>query len=88
MKERNLTGWNFQRIVFSVMGIFIIIQSISDKQWFGLFFGAYFASMGIFRFGCASGNCYGGACYADANNTQLKAHKQPENIVLEEVKTK
>ena len=86
MKDRILNGWNFQRVVFVVMGSFIIVQSIIDKQWFGLFFGAYFASMGVFRFGCAAGNCYGATCYSETNNKRTDAKLQSDNIVFEEVK--
>jgi len=32
------------------------------NETFGVFFGGYFASMGIFAFGCAAGNCYAGRC--------------------------
>jgi hypothetical protein len=39
------------------MGVLVGIQSIYNQQWFGLAFGAYFASMGLFAFGCAAGNC-------------------------------
>ncbi len=87
MKERILTGWDFQRTVFAVMGIFIIVQSILDEQWFGLFFGTYFASMGVFRFGCGAGNCYGGTYYKEAQN--ISSVKLPsEDILFEEIKNK
>ena len=57
MRERLLTGWAFQRVLFLVSGSFILIQSIIERQWFGIIFGIYFTSMGLFAFGCA-GNCY------------------------------
>ena len=59
MRERLLTGWTFQRVLFLIMGGFILIQSIIDRQWFGIIFGIYFFSMGLFAIGCAAGNCYG-----------------------------
>ena len=62
MKERILTGWTFARVLYLVIGTFLIIQSAMDKQWIGVLVGSYFASMGVFAFGCASGNCYGGNC--------------------------
>ena len=62
MKERLLTNWNFTRILYIIIGVAIVIQSVMSWQWFGIAFGAYFASMGLFAFGCASGNCYGGKC--------------------------
>lgn len=58
MKERIFTGWTFQRVIFSILGIVILIQSIVDKQWFGIAFGIYLASMGLFAMGCTGGNCY------------------------------
>lgn len=57
MKERILTGWTIQRGLYVVIGGFMIVQSIMDRQWFAIVFGAYFAAMGIFAFGCAGGNC-------------------------------
>jgi hypothetical protein len=57
MKERILTGWTFTRVLFVVIGIVTITQSVLSHQWFGVAFGSYFASMGLFAFGCAAGNC-------------------------------
>jgi hypothetical protein len=57
IKTRLLTGWNFQRALYLVMGTFVIIQGIENKQWAAMAFGSYFAAMGLFSFGCAAGNC-------------------------------
>jgi murein endopeptidase len=57
MKERILTNWTFTRVLFLVMGSYIVVQSVITEQWFGLAIGGYFASMGLFAFGCAAGNC-------------------------------
>jgi hypothetical protein len=62
MKQRILSNWNFTRFFFTGMGIALIISSIQEFEWMGMIAGGYFASMGIFAFGCASGNCYGGSC--------------------------
>lgn len=62
MKERLLTGWNVQRIFYLIAGGGMVAISISDRQWAGMLIGVYFAAMGLFAFGCASGNCFGGAC--------------------------
>jgi hypothetical protein len=62
MKERILKNWTLTRALFLVLGTIIIIQSILSQQWFGVLFGSYFASMGLFSFGCAAGNCYSGSC--------------------------
>ncbi|MGE3823060.1 MAG: hypothetical protein AB7G44_02460 [Bacteroidia bacterium] len=48
-----------------------------DKQWFGVFFGGYFASMGIFSFGCAAGNC--------AVPKQKKTEATTQDVEFEEV---
>jgi hypothetical protein len=63
MKQRLLTGWTFIRVIYILIGSLIIIQSVADRQWFGIIFGGYFASMGLFAFGCAGGACFGGSCY-------------------------
>jgi hypothetical protein len=60
MKERILTGWTFTRALYGIMGVTIIFQSWIHHEWLGVLFGGYFASMGIFAFGCAAGNCIGG----------------------------
>jgi hypothetical protein len=71
MKERILTGWNFLRVIYVAIGMLIIIQSIMQHEWLGLLPGGYFAFMGIFAFGCASGNCFGRACYTEARKHSL-----------------
>jgi hypothetical protein len=50
------------------MGILVIIQSAMISQWLGVVLGAYFASMGLFAFGCASGNCLGENCDHSIDN--------------------
>ncbi len=62
MRTRILQHWTFRRGLFIAMGVFVIVQSILNEQWLGLAFGGYFAAMGLFAFGCASGNCIGGTC--------------------------
>jgi hypothetical protein len=57
MRERILTGWTFQRVMFIVLGLVVVVQSIIQQQWLGLILGSYFTAMGLFSFGCAAGNC-------------------------------
>ena len=83
MKERILTGWTFTRGLYLIMGILVIIQSAMQQQWFGVLFGGYFASMGLFAFGCAAGNCLGGNC---AVETQQKTNTTIQDVDFEEVK--
>ena len=80
MKERILTDWNFQRAFYLFMGLFVIVQSVMDKQWFGTILGAYFTSMGLFRFGCAAG-----ACYTNTNSSAPN-NKDIQHVEFEEVK--
>ncbi len=85
MRKRILTGWTVQRAIYGLVGLAIIAQAIKDKEWVWLLPGAYFAAMGIFAFGCASGNCFGGSCYVDtkpvnpAATPQVSDDKQKTN---------
>ncbi len=62
MKERVLTNWTFARGLYAVVGVGLMIEGLMSKNWPGVLIGGYFASMGVFAFGCAAGNCYGGSC--------------------------
>lgn len=81
MKNRILTNWTLTRVLFLLMGTTIIIQAIINKEWFGMVLGAYFATMGLFAVGCASGNCF-----ADNNKTAPTKPSGAEDIQFEEVK--
>lgn len=85
MKERILTNWSFTRVLYLIMGIVIIIQTAMDQLWIGVAFGAYFAAMGLFSFGCASGSCYGGNC---ATDPKRKSNTAIQDVEFEEVKVK
>ena len=85
MKERIITNWTFTRILFLIVGITFIVQSVMSRQWYGIVFGGYFASMGLFAFGCASGNCYGGN---RASTSKQKQNTSIKEVKFEEVKTK
>ncbi len=62
MLQKIRTGWNVQRIFYLLAGTGIMVSSIIDGQWIGMLLGGYFTAMGFFGFGCAAGNCCGGAC--------------------------
>lgn len=83
MKQRILTGWTFGRGVYLVLGLIIVIQSAMSGQWLGILFGSYFASMGLFAFGCAAGNCFGGNCSVE---TKSPTNNNVKDINFEEVK--
>jgi hypothetical protein len=62
------------------MGIMVIVPSVLNHEWFGVLFGVYFASMGLFALGCASGSCFGGNCTTET--------KEKSKIIFEQVKCK
>lgn len=85
MKERILKGWTFIRVLYLIMGSIVIVQSVLDNQWFGVAFGGYFAAMGLFAFGCASGNCFGSNCDVAE---QPKVNTSKQKTAFEEINSK
>ena len=85
MKDRILTNWTFTRALYLLMGIALIVQSVMSKQWFGVAFGGYFASMGLFAFGCAAGNCLRGNYVAEPPQ---KSQILIQDVEFTEVKSK
>jgi hypothetical protein len=86
MKERILTGWTLQRLVFLGLGLYLLISALLAQQWLGTILGGYFASMGLFGFGCAAG-----ACGAPRSRNQVQSEPvNPEqlDIQFEEIKAK
>lgn len=67
MKERLLNNWNIHRVLYLILGLFILTDSIIDLEWIGIILGTYIGSMGLFALGCASNNCMGGSCAANEN---------------------
>lgn len=57
IKDRLTTGWTGRRVLYILLGVTFIGQAIAMHQYEMIIFGAYFASMGVFAFGCAGGNC-------------------------------
>jgi len=51
------SGWNFQRVLFLLFGLVLVIEAIYQQQWWGALFGAYFVLMAVLRLGCAGGQC-------------------------------
>ena len=87
MKERILTGWTLQRLVFLGVGAYLLISAAMSQQWVGAILGAYFASMGLFAFGCAAGGCGTGNF---GGNKQQAVDVDPSTIEIEfeEIKSK
>jgi len=85
MIKRILNDWTFTRALYLILGIVVIVQSVMTQQWFGAIFGAYFASMGLFAFGCAAGNCFG---TNQKTEMQRIENMDVHDIEFEEVKRK
>lgn len=80
MKTRILTNWTFIRVLYLLMGCYITFQSAIHEQWLGIALGGYFASMGLFAFGCASGSCF------TAIPPKQKVETDIQEVQYEEVK--
>ena len=85
MKERILKNWTFTRALYLLLGTAVIVQSVVSQHWFGAIFGGYFAAMGLFAFGCASGDCFRGNC---ATEPLQNSNAAIQDVEFEEVKTK
>lgn len=57
MIERITSGWTFIRGLYLVMGLFVIGHAVYAGEWMIGLIGVYFASMGLFNYGCAN-RCY------------------------------
>ncbi len=88
IKQRITSRWNWIRIVYLILGISVIVQSIPIHQWMGVLFGAYFAAMGLFAFGCAAGNCYinNNNYEPGSNNNSITQKTDPVKTGYEEIK--
>ena len=78
MKERIFSNWTFARALYLILGVAVIIQSLVSQQWFGVVFGGYFASMGLFAFGCAAGNCFNQSCNVEPRQKPSAEMQQPD----------
>lgn len=76
MKNRILYGGNIRRALYLLIGIAVIIYAIVTKEWWGALLGAYFAFMGLFNFGYASGNCNYTPQQRHRNNPQTKSFEE------------
>lgn len=67
MFHKMKTGWNWIRIVYLVIGIWVIAQSALEGEWIGIVLGIWPTLMGLFGLACAGGNCSSGTCDMPAN---------------------
>lgn len=80
MKDRILNNWTFTRLLYLIIGLTVVIDSLISAEWLALIMGGYIASMGLFSFGCAANGCF-----TSNNNTK----QQPlDKVTFEELKNK
>lgn len=82
MRERILHNWTAVRFFYLVLGLFLAISSGMNNEWLGLIFGLYLASMGLFSFGCAAGNCYS----AQQNSKSTLTSNETDSVEYEELR--
>lgn len=49
--------YNIIRWLYAIAGLGIFFSALNEKKYLEMIFGLYFASMGIFNYGCAAGIC-------------------------------
>lgn len=57
LKNRIFSPWNTRRILYTLVGGAIVVQSVLDKRWWLVIAGGYFFFMGLLAYGCAGGAC-------------------------------
>ncbi len=77
MKQQLLQNWNFMRLIRLGLGIFIIAQAVTMKDWTMGVLGIAFTAMPIFNIGCCG---VGGCATPVKKNTDTK-----KDIFYEEV---
>lgn len=80
MKQRILSGWTFMRILYLIIGITLVIQSIMAHQYGMALLGVYFSAMSVLGIGCMGGNC-------NIQSNQTKPNlTNAQEVTFEEVK--
>lgn len=80
MKERILSGWNFIRVLWLIMGIGIGLQAIKERNYLMLLAALYFAFSSLANMGCCSTR----GCVTDFNYTNKK-EKEITEVEFEEI---
>jgi uncharacterized membrane protein YedE/YeeE len=83
MLHKIFKNWTVVRAIYLIIGVVVIIQAITTKQWIGILLGGYFASMGLFAIGCAGGACYG---TMQRSHQQTRQNGSLDQVEFEEVK--
>lgn len=82
MKSRILSGWNFVRVLWLVVGIGISIQAVTERNYVMLFPALYFVFAAFANIGC----CASGSCAVNFNNNSKK--ESITEIEYEEIQSK
>jgi hypothetical protein len=83
MKQRILSGWNFMRMLWLIMGVGIVIQAITERNFLMLLPGLYFVFAAIANIGCFSGSCA-----TDYTSSSSNKKESVTEIEFEEVQSK
>lgn len=68
-----LKNWNFFRFIRLLMGILIIFQAFTVKDFFLGIAGLLFTSMTLFNIGCCgAGSCYSGKTKTENNTKDIE----------------
>lgn len=70
-------NWNLLRVVYLVLGIYVIVQGVLSEEYLWALLGGFFLLMPIFNIGCYGGN----SCAIP--KTEIK---KEEEITYEEIK--
>lgn len=73
-----MSDWNVMRVIRLALGILVIIQSISEKNYMLTFAGGLFAFLALINVGCCGAN----GC---AVNTRVSKSDLKKEAVYEEV---
>ena len=75
-----LSGWNVMRVIRLALGILVIIQSISEKNYMLTVAGGLFAVLALINVGCCGSN--GCAVNPRVNKNDLKMEAVYEEVDL------
>ena len=84
LKQKLRKGWNFTRVIYTLVGSALLIQAVMQHDWLWGVMGTYLALMGVFALGCAAGN----GCAGSWESGEKTDGSVTGEITYEEIKTK
>lgn len=79
MMKAYLRNWDLMRMLRLAVGIFIVVQGITTRDWMITLLGGLFSLMPLLNIGCCGGAA---AC---SNKPVSRSNKKAEDISYEEV---